>query len=286
MQVKKLFWLIGFISFGWLLISCQSTSGEKLSSPPGYNLNKPQIFKLPVSLDEISGIVYYAKDNSVLAINDERGWLYKIFLSGRNEIQKWRYAGGADFEDLVLVDSTFYVLQSNGKILSFKFITPDSVTATQYQSPVPGKNEFEILYLNKDSRDLIMLCKDCEMDDKNSLSAFAFNLDTHSFSEKPAYVIDVRKIEELMDEKGLHFKPSAAAIHPLTGELYIISSVNKLLVVADKNGHPLKAYRISKKLYKQPEGITFDKNGDLVISNESADVGAANILFFKYKSTK
>ena len=286
MQVKKLFWLIGFIGFCWLLFSCHSTSGENLSSPPGYNLNKPQIFKLPTSLDEISGVAYYAKDNSVLAINDEHGWLYKIFLSGNNEIQKWKYAGGADFEDLVLVDSTFYVLQSNGKILGVKFISPDSVLTNKYESSIPGKNEFEILYLNKDTRDLIMLCKNCEMDDKNSLSAFAFNLDTHSFSEKATYVIDVRKIEELMDEKGLHFKPSAAAIHPITGELYIISSINKLLVVADKNGKPTKAYRISKKLYKQPEGITFNKNGDMIISNESADLGAANILYFKYKPTK
>ena len=30
-----------------------------------------------------------------------------------------------------------------------------------------------------------------------------------------------------MEEKGVHFKPSAAAIHPVTEELYIISSVNK-----------------------------------------------------------
>src|SRR4030095_386430 len=286
MQIKKLFCLIGFFSFSWFLLSCHSKSGEKLTSPPGYNLNKPQIFKLPSSLDEISGIVYYQKDNSVLAINDERGWLYKIFLSNRNEIQKWKYAAGADFEDVVLVDSTFYVLQSNGKLLSFKFITPDSISTTSYQSPIPGKNEFEILYKNKDQNELIMLCKDCESDDKNSLSSYAFNLETHSFVPTPAYVIDVQKIETLMDEKGLHFKPSAAAIHPITGELYIVSSVNKLLVAADKNGNPSKVYRISAKLYKQPEGLTFSPNGDMVISNESADIGAANILYFKYNRSK
>ena len=30
--------------------------------------------------------------------------------------------------------------------------------------------------------------------------------------------------------------------------------------------------------------MTFTSTGDLIISNESADIGAANILFFKYKS--
>ena len=283
MQTKKLFWLFGCISICWPGLSCNSTTGDKLSSPPGYNLNKPQIFKLPASLDEISGVVYYPKDNSVLAINDERGWLYKIFLSKRNEIQKWKYAGGADFEDLVLVDSTFYVLQSNGRLISFKFLKPDSVKASSYQLQVPGSNEFEILYLDKEKNALIMVCKDCQADDKNSLSSYAFDLESQSFSPKPAFVIDVRKIETLMNQKGLHLKPSAAAIHPVTGELYIISSINKLIVIADKNGNPQKAYRISSKLFKQPEGITFSPKGDLVISNESADIGAANILYFTYK---
>lgn len=283
MQAKKLFCLLGSIGLYWLILACHSSSEQKWSSPPGYSLNRPQIFKLPASLDEISGVVYYPKDNSVLAINDERGWLYKIFLSNRNEIQKWKYAGGADFEDLVLVDSTFYVLQSNGRLISFKFQKPDSVKASNYQLQVPGSNEFEILYLDKEKNALIMLCKDCQADDKNSLSSYAFNLETHSFSPKPTFVMDIRKIETLMNEKGLHFKPSAAAIHPVTGELYIISSVNKLLVIADKNGVAQKAYRIDPKLFKQPEGITFSPKGDLVISNESADIGAANILYFNYK---
>ena len=286
MQRKKLFWLFGCIGMCWLGLSCNSTTGEKLSSPPGYNMNQPRIFKLPSSLDEISGIVYYPKDNSVLAINDERGWLYKIFLSNRNEIQKWKYAGGADFEDLVLVDSTFYVLQSIGTLISFKFLKPDSVKATSYQLPIPGGNEFEILYLDKERNALIMVCKDCKADDKNSLTSYSFNLETNSFSTKPAFVIDIRKIETLMNQKGLHFKPSAAAIHPVTSELYIISAINKLLVIADKNGIPQKAYNINPKLFKQPEGITFSPKGDMVISNESADIGAANILYFNYNDNR
>jgi DNA-binding beta-propeller fold protein YncE len=127
-----------------------------------------------------------------------------------------------------------------------------------------------------------MLCKDCEADDKNSLSAWAFGLSTLTFSPNPAYVMDVRRIDDLMEEKEIKFKPSAAAIHPLTGQLFIISSVNKVLVVADKNGTPEKVYKISPGLYKQPEGLTFSPEGHLVISNESANSGAANILVFKY----
>jgi hypothetical protein len=267
-----------------LHISCSPSAERVQESPKGYNLNKPSVLKLPSALDEISGIVYYPKDKSVLAINDEVGWLYKIYLKEDPDIQKWKYSNGADFEDLVLVDSTFYVLESNGNIIRFKFIRPDSVDKKEFIFPVPGTNEFEILYRDISDNRLILLCKDCEVDDKNSLTAFAFDLDSLAYKSTPAFVIDIRKIEDLMDEKKLKFKPSAAAVHPVTKELYIVSSINKVVVVADLNGIPKKVYKINPKLYKQPEGITFTSKGDMLISNESADIGAANILFFKYKS--
>lgn len=269
-----------------VLSGCQSkTDNTTYTSPPGYNLNKPMIFRLPQTLDEISGIVYNQKDNSVLAINDEHGWLYKVHLKDDIDLQRWYYYKGADFEDLVLVDSSFYVLVSNGNIIRFKFIRPDSVVTKEFLFPVEGRNEFEILYHDKSKKQLVLLCKDCEADDKNSLSAYSFSLDSAAYNAAPAFVMDVRKIEELMDEKKLRFKPSAATIHPLTGELYIISSINKVLVVADLAGVPKAVYKINPKLYKQPEGIAFTPRGDLIVSNEFADIGAANILFFKYKAT-
>ncbi len=267
-----------------LYVGCTSQPDSIGESPTGYNLNQPSVLKLPSALDEISGIVYYPKDKSVLAINDEVGWLYKIYLKEDPDIQKWKYSNGADFEDLVLVDSVFYVLESNGNIIRFKFIRPDSVDRQEFIFPATARSEFEILYHYPQKHKLILLCKDCELDDKNSLSAFAFDLDSMVYSPSAAFVMDIRKIEDLLDEKKFKFKPSAAAIHPLTNELYIISSINKVLVVSDLNGVPKKVYKINPKLYKQPEGLTFTSKGDLIISNESADIGAANILFFKYKS--
>lgn len=267
-----------------LILGCSAKKQEPDESPNGYNLNMPSVLKLPQALDEISGIVYYPKDKSVLAINDEVGWLYKIYLKEDPDIQKWKYSNGADFEDLVLVDSTFFVLESNGNIIRFKFVRPDSVDAKEFIFPAEGKNEFEILYRDVNYNRLILLCKECEIDNKNSLTAYAFDLDSMAYSSTPPFVIDIRKIEDLLDEKKLKYKPSAAAVHPITKELYIISSINKVLVVADLNGIPKKVYKINPKLYKQPEGITFTSRGDLLVSNESADIGAANILFFKYKS--
>jgi DNA-binding beta-propeller fold protein YncE len=265
-----------------LLLGCgPKQDAASFTSPPGYNLNRPIVYKLPAFMDEISGITYNPKDNSVLAINDEVGWLFKVHLKDDLDIQKWQYTKGADFEDLVRIDSMFYVLVSTGDIIRFRFFTPDSAKVDKFEFPIPGKNEFEILYHDKSKKQLVLLCKDCEADDKNSLTAYAFDLDSNAYKAAPTYVIDIRKIEELMDEKKLRFKPSAATINPLTNELYIISSINKVLVVSNLGGIPSAVYKINPKLYKQPEGIAFTPKGDLLISNESADIGAANILLFK-----
>jgi uncharacterized protein YjiK len=282
--------LLCFFLVVYVLSGCGSQASDdegkgKYTNPAGYDLNRPVTFKLPQSLDEISGIVFNAKDKSVLAINDERGWLYKIHLRREVDLEKWQYYKGADFEDLVLVDSNFYVLESNGNIIQFKFITADSVQVKEHLFPAQGRNEFEILYHDKDKQKLILLCKDCEQDDKNSLSAFSFNLASRSYDTARTFVMDIRKIEELMDEKKVRFKPSAATINPLTKELYIVSAINDVLVVADLNGVPKEVHRVSPKIYKQPEGIAFTPQGDLLISNESADIGTANILYVKHKRT-
>jgi hypothetical protein len=157
------YWLVlAFVS-----LNCRSTVERvELKNPEGYNMKMAFQKKLPLELDEISGIAYHAKDSSIFAINDEKGWLYKL-RKGR-EIQRWNFSKGADFEDLVLLDSVFYVLQSNGNIIRLTFSSQNVVAVQQYYFDVQGdtKNEFEILYYDSTRQKLILICKDCESDKK------------------------------------------------------------------------------------------------------------------------
>jgi uncharacterized protein YjiK len=254
-------------------------NGHAYKSPDGYNLNKPFLLKLPVELDEISGVAFYPRDSSVFAIGDEFGWLYKIPLTAGKPIRKWKFSNQGDYEDLVMVDKVFYVLQSNGNITAFTFDDHNQILTQQQQFPAAG-NEFEILYYDPHLFKLILLCKDCETDKKKALTAFYFNLLYKRFDDSSS--INVTSIANMIGETKIKFKPSAAAINPVTDELYIVSSVNKLLVITDRKGNPKATYRIDAGLFKQPEGITFTPEGDMIISNESADRGVANLLFFKY----
>lgn len=256
---------------------------EIFPTPPLYNLNYPIVYKLPTELDEISGILFYPKDSSIFAIHDERGWLYKIHLDKKIKIEKWKYTAGADFEELALVDSNFYTLKSAGGIVEFRIVRPDSVITTERKLPKLPKKEFEAMYYDSAGHRLLAICKDCEADIKNTASVFAFDISQKKWLDSPIYVIDVDQIEQKFGNKISKFKPSASAINPVTGELYIISAVNKLLVIADANGKAEDVYPLNPKVFKQPEGLTFTSKGDLLISNEAADIGVANILLFKYK---
>ncbi len=255
------------------------------TSPPGYNLNKPAKLHLRTELDEISGLAYYPKDTSVFAITDEHSWLYKIHLTGNFPIEKWKFSKGQDFEDLVMHDSTFYVLESNGNITTFKFLPSQSLVTDMYSFNSGGKNEFEILYYDNASGKFVLICKDCKNDNKKTVSAYSFDQVNRTFSNTAFYTIDATEIAQKLGENKIKFKPSAASINPLTNELFIISSVNKALVIADTNGNVKSVYALDPKIYKQPEGLTFTPSGDLIISNEAAGVGAAEVLIYKYKST-
>jgi uncharacterized protein YjiK len=270
----------------FFIASCGS--GEEIGhfpSPAGYNLNKPIVVKLPPMLDEISGIFYYPKDKSLFAIHDERGWLYKIYTDKKNKIEKWKYTQGADFEDVAMADSMFFAIKSNGNIVAFSFKSPDSPVVKSFKIEKSDKREFETLYFDSTRQQLLMICKDCEADEKNMTSVFAFDYKQMKYLDSPVFYIDAKHIEKKLGEKIPKFKPSAGAINPRTGELFAISSVNKILVVAENDGKVKDVFQLDPKLFKQPEGLTFTPSGDLLISNESAGIGPATILLFKYKES-
>ncbi|MEP6512702.1 MAG: hypothetical protein ABJA79_02450 [Parafilimonas sp.] len=270
-----------FFSLFIISIISGCTQPNEYPVPAEYDLNHPVKIEMPIDLDEISGIIYYPKDTAIFAEGDEAGILYKIFPNRHTEFQKWKFGKNADYEDLQLVDSTFYILSSKGNLAAIKFYSPDSLNVVGFEFPEKG-NEFESLYFDKAQNKLIMLCKNCKDDKKSAVSSWAFNLSTQLF-ERGALIIDPKDLGKKENGKKFKFKPSATAINPLTNELFIISSVNKMLVIATATGEVKKVYPLNPALYKQPEGMAFTSSGDLLISNESAKEGPANILVFKLK---
>ena len=266
-----------------LLLLAISSCGRQQTSfrnPPAYDLNNSYVIKLPSELKEISGMAYYSKDNSLFAESDEKGCLYKIFLNKPNDIRKWKFSHKRDYEDVVLVDSVFYMLCNNGDIVALRFID-DSLTAREYTFPKQGKNEFESLYYDDTLKKLVLICKECEGDDKAVVGAYSLDLQQYMYNK--AFAIDVQSLDAMIGPVTKRIKPSAATINPVTGQLYILSSINKLLIVASRNGVIDQVYSLNPSIFNQPEGIAFTPNGNLFISNEATEGRAATIMFYKLR---
>lgn len=247
-----------------------------------YNFNSPDDrMQLGKHLHEISGIAFISGTDNLLAENDEKGDIFTINFKSRNDkAGKTKFGGKEDYEDIVYTDSAIYMLVSSGTIV--KVNTKDSsMTSTEYT--LDGeKNEFESMYLDKQSRSLILLCKDCHHEKDEVRNAYQFDLVKNVFNTDPVYTIQISAIRELLKDDKIEFKPSAAGINPANGKLYVVASVGKLLLVADRYGKPEQAFKLDPILFNQPEGMAFAPNGDLYISNEGGE-GIATILKFTYR---
>ncbi|WP_160713836.1 hypothetical protein [Chitinophaga solisilvae] len=271
-----------------ILLHACNTFGDReqkvYSSPSGYNLKEPVRFRVRESMQEISGIELFPDEHRIMAVNDEEGKVFEIDVTTTQPYPSWKFAKNGDYEDICKTDSGWFVLKSNGSLFEVHGLFTDSASSTHYKFPKDGKREFEATYYDRNQNAVILLSKNSAEDKKTGQSsAFRFNLATRTFDSTAIYHFDSREIAKLAGNDMRFFKPSAAAIHPVEKRLYIIASVNGLLVISDLQGHIQEAYNLKHRLFLQPEGLAFAPGGDMYISNEGGYDGVANILKFTYK---
>ena len=252
--------------------------------PPGYAFDKPQKYVLKKHLHEISGLALYKLNpDTVYAIDDEAGKLF-YFHPGDAEYQSCKFGEKGDYEDLTIWrDSMMVILRSDGQLSLFP-LSESHEKKTDKVSVLSGlvpEGEYEGIFATGDS--LLVMCKNCEEDSRKEVSIHCLKLnDSERLIHHSQWLIDVAKVPLTSINKKIKFHPSCLSRNPVTGEWYIISAVNRILIVLDEQWRIKNHYPLDAATFKQPEGITFDAAGDLFISNEGQD-GDANLLFFKYE---
>lgn len=253
-------------------------------SPPHYNFSQVLPLKLDLRIKEISGVVWDSHKDEFIAHNDEKGVLFYLDKNNAGIVREFQFSTSkGDYEDIAMIKNDVYVLRSDGML--FKIVT-DSSTNTQKsfdlgKIDLAGQVDFETLYYDSERKALILLCKNCEGDDKKIVSAYAYYPDSIGFVNKPVYTIDVAKVKAESPRATSRFQPSAARIHPVLKRLFILSSASNQLVIADLNGNLEGVYMLAKKIFPQAEGLTFKSNGEMFISNEGIS-SKAELLKFNY----
>jgi uncharacterized protein YjiK len=284
MKVLKIILTAAFLCFNAMIIfsGCKQRV-RKLKSPPHYSFSAVIEYKLDLHIKEISGLVWDKERHSFIAHNDEKAKLFFLDKDDPRVItSEIEFGGKGDYEDIAIANGNIYILKSDGVITKFNQDSSGKAYGTEYQLELTGKKDFEAMYYDETRKALIIICKNCDIDSKSSVSAFAFYPDSARFDEKPVYTINADQIKNLAPVKTSKFQPSAAAVHPVLKKLIIISSASNQLVIADMDGNPESVYHLSQTLFPQPEGITFKGSGDMFISNEAV-TSKSTILKFDYK---
>lgn len=269
------------------LAACESPK-DKFTSPAGYDLNNPEKFNMPESLLEISGIAFYHdKSDTVYSIQDEDGMVFRQGWGKKKQLHT-EFAKKDDYEDLAILNETVIVLNSDGSLYTFPFVQmqDEEVKDIKIFKNLLPKGEYESIYADQQTNQVYLLCKNCKNDKKDeSMSGSIFTYDPAAKNLIPSGSFSMDLSQLIKDEQILKtgLKASALTRDPHTGEWYILSSVNKVLVVATPDWKAKSVHRLNSSIFNQPEGLAFDDQMNLYISNEGDELTEGNILKFVHK---
>ncbi len=113
-------------------------------------------------------------------------------------------------------------------------------------------------------------------------SGYIFTIgENGQFQPKGEFAIQLDQLKEFDTKIKKTFKPSALAKKADSKEWYILSSVDKALVVTDENFHVKSLTSLDPKMFPQPEGINFDSKFNLYISSEAGNQDKGLIYKFE-----
>lgn len=247
------------------------------------NYSIEQVWELPKELKEVSGIAWL-KDGKIASVQDEEGIIFIYDLEKRKIVDEINFAEEGDYEGIAINDDDAYVLRSDGTIFEILDFRGSNKSTNNFDTGFSAKNNMETLEIDKKDNNLIIAPKDRDRT-KDFKGLYQISINSRKTEAIPKIKINMndaafknKKRQKLYNS----FNPSDMAIHPKTGEYYVLEGINPKLMILNKSGAIKKIYELDKKSFAQPEGITFGADGTLYISNEAGD-NAANIMEISLK---
>lgn len=287
-----------------LLASCsgREPEDEVLKLPVGdasYNFSEPDArFVLPPDLSEISGLALL-DDGRIAAVQDEEGILYLIDPNTGVILEERTFGPPGDYEAVEFAAGRIYVLRSDGNLLRFDAGVPMAEEPATFELDIPSRCDAEGLRYDAEAGRLLVSCKDEPGPGYEIEKAiYAFDVSGRRLQDEPVYLIDSRRVAASIPDHPVNeavrsvlsdrvdlsgFKPSELAIHPVTGELFVLSSVRDVVLALGTDGQVTGFWSLPSDLLNQSEGMVFLPNGDAFISSEAGNQESAVLMRFDYR---
>lgn len=257
----------------------------------GFNFDRPDnVVTLPNDLKEISGLAPWTSDEEVLAIQDEEGILFILHTLTGKIVEKFQFGKDRDYEGIARMDDRIFVLEKDGDIHHTSFNSGTKVyDAGKLETDFSYRNDTEGICYDPVTKLLLIVPKEQELnpgeDEKYRHGIYGYNLKDSTMAPQPLYYVDELEIGEIIYGKKARysFKPSGIAVDPITQDIYLLAAVGKILVVIDRESEIKHIELLKEKVFRQPEGLTFNTVGDLYISSEGKG-GKGIVATFKRKS--
>ncbi|MFD2917227.1 SdiA-regulated domain-containing protein [Psychroserpens luteus] len=263
-----------YIAILTVTLSCNTNSQALFDISKHYDLKTPsEYFEMPYELREISGIDTIDA-HQLINHNDEKGELFIYDLKNKSIKKTIPFGENGDYEDVAVVGKTTFVLRSDGTLYEIKNYL-ESPKTTIHKTFLTAKDNVEGLCYDKENNQLLLATKGNKVK-----KIYTFSIENKVLNPKPIFEINPKSIKKHYHVKN-DFSPSAIAIHPLTKNYFILSSIGKMLAEFDNKGNLIHLYNINYTHFRQPEGLCFSENGDMYISNEAKGRNAT-VLKFKY----
>lgn len=246
-----------------------------------YDLNNPvRRYTLPDAYIEISGIWHLPANNTLAFVQDEALAVHELHLDSGAVSQHGTLAA-LDAEDIVILDDTAFILVAGDKPAIYRIpgYAQANTQADRFDLALDAAYDPEGLTYDSATGQLLVACKGSPTPNDPLRQVYHFDPVSGRRSQSPVLIIDSR---DFLDTTEDIFHPSGIAIHPRTGDRYVIGSREiKLLIRYDRQGRFLGTDKLVKRHFRQPEGIAFAANGDLFISTEGKKGDPAYVYHFK-----
>lgn len=290
--------------FSTTFILCTTLRAQDPHFPEPYDWENPAAsFTLSDELAEISGLSYVPNSPYLYAIQDEDGILYLLDRQTGRTVQQIPFWKEGDYEGIEYVNGDVYVVKSTGTVYRVSAPGTTEQQVEKFNGFLGSDNDIEGLGYDAAKGQLLLACKaepGEDIDPNRFKAIYGFDLASKTFIQEPLLLLDREAVDTYLrvcepgphhhklcdifsrDKEDFDLSPAAMAVHPITGHYYLTSAKGNLLLIIDSSGNILHIDKLPKHLHRQPEGLCFDEQGNLYISNEQKKDNPPVIHYYPY----